>query len=112
MTLQERAKIMIVICACGLAFTGPALAGNPEAGRFIAQSKCAGCHAIGKEGASPLAAAPPFRTFAKKWPIEHLQEALAEGIAVGHEAMPEFTFEPEEVSDIIAYLLTVQEKLD
>jgi mono/diheme cytochrome c family protein len=86
----------------------PSLAGDSGDGRKIAEAECAKCHAIGKEGASPLASAPPFRTFAQKWPVEDLQEAFAEGISVGHGPMPEFIFEPDEISDLIAYLLTLQ----
>jgi cytochrome c len=92
----------------GLCEGTPSIASDPVAGQRIAEAECSKCHAIGKEGASPLPAAPPFRTFAKKWPVEDLQEALAEGMSVGHGPMPEFIFEPEEVFDLIAYLLTVQ----
>lgn len=98
-----------VLSVCGFLLSSPAAAGDPEAGRLIAQTECAGCHAIGKEGTSPLAAAPPFRTFTRKWPVEHLEEALAEGITVGHGPMPEFIFEPEEIGDLVAYLVTVQD---
>jgi mono/diheme cytochrome c family protein len=91
-----------------LCLAAPATAADADAGRKIAEAECSPCHAIGKEGASPLAQAPPFRTFVDKWPVEHLQEALAEGISVGHGPMPEFIFEPAQISDLIAYLVTVQ----
>ncbi len=73
-------------------------------GQQIAEKLCARCHAIGKKGESPLKEAPPFRTFAAKWPTESLEEALAEGIVVGHEAMPEFQFQPDEIGAFLAYL--------
>ncbi|MEJ8572431.1 cytochrome c [Microbaculum marinum] len=81
-------------------------ADDPEAGHALVEQRCAGCHAIEATGESPNPDAPPFRTFKSKWPLENLEEALAEGIVVGHEGqeMPEFTFEPEQISDIIAYL--------
>ncbi len=72
-----------MLAALMLAVSGPALAiegGDPVAGRAIAEAECAMCHAIDKTGASPNAAAPPFRTFSSKWPIEDLEEALAEGL--------------------------------
>lgn len=78
------------------------------AGRAIADQNCARCHAIGKDGESPYAPAPPFRTFADNWPVEHLEEALAEGLVVGHKAMPEFTFSPTEIRDFIAYLKSLE----
>jgi cytochrome c len=79
-----------------------------EAGRDIAEQLCARCHAIGAEGESPHDEAPPFRTFAEKWPVDHLGEALAEGITVGHADMPEFVLEPEEIDAFIAYLESLE----
>lgn len=82
-------------------------AGVPEAGQRTAQQLCSKCHAVGVTGDSPFKPAPPFRTFAKKYPLEYLEEALAEGITVGHPAMPEFTFSPRQIDDFIAYLRTL-----
>ena len=59
-----------------------------ERGEVIAQKNCARCHAIGEAGASPMGLAPQFRDLSKRYPIETLEEALAEGIVVGHPAMP------------------------
>jgi cytochrome c len=79
-----------------------------EAGRDIADQLCARCHAIGAEGESPHDEAPPFRTFAEKWPVDHLGEALAEGITVGHPDMPEFVLEPDEIDAFISYLESLE----
>ena len=81
-----------------------------EKGRTIVTLKCARCHAVGKSGSSPFPEAPPMRTFSDKYPIEHLAEALAEGIMSGHPAMPEFIFSPDDIDAILAYLesLTAQ----
>lgn len=73
-------------------------------GLKIAERICATCHAIGKEGTSPHASAPPFRVIAGKGPPENLEEALGEGIAVGHPDMPQFKFGPRQVGAIVAYL--------
>ena len=83
---------------------------NAEAGRTLASAQCARCHAIETSGESPLAQAPPFRTFAAKWPLENLEESLAEGIVVGHKDMPEFALTPGQIADFIAYLRAVQAK--
>jgi mono/diheme cytochrome c family protein len=79
-------------------------------GRQIAESLCAGCHAIGLEGDSPHADAPPFRTLSERYPVRLLEEALAEGIAVGHEDMPEFQLEADQVEQLIQYLESIQAK--
>src|SRR3954463_13179464 len=53
---------------------------------------CARCHATGTAGLSPHPEAPPFRTLSRRYPVEGLAEALAEGLFVGHPDMPQFTF--------------------
>lgn len=82
--------------------------GRPEAGRALAQANCARCHAIGTTGASPFAGAPAFRDIHRRYPVEQLAEALAEGIGTGHPAMPEFQLEPAQVADLLAYLRTLE----
>ncbi|MGD9981374.1 MAG: cytochrome c [Hyphomonadaceae bacterium] len=95
-----------------------ACAGRPEApsrsevearGARLTQSQCGECHAIGATGESPAPEAPPFRTLSRNYRVANLQEALAEGISVGHPAMPQFEFAPEDVDAIIAYLESIQE---
>ena len=73
-------------------------------GQKIAQEKCSRCHAIGKADASPERKAPPFRDIGKKFPLEHLAEALAEGIVTGDNNMPEFKFEPRDIDAILDYI--------
>jgi len=78
------------------------------AGRLFTERNCARCHAIGPSGASPFEQAPPFRTFRSLWPLESLEEALAEGIVVGHPDMPEFKLTPKQIGNFIGYLETIQ----
>jgi mono/diheme cytochrome c family protein len=78
--------------------------------RELLEANCSRCHAIGRTGVSPHVAAPPFRTLSRKYPVERLAEALAEGLFVGHPDMPEFVFEPEDVGAIIDYLNAIQER--
>jgi mono/diheme cytochrome c family protein len=79
-----------------------------ERGRALLQESCARCHAIDETGASPFEPAPPFRALGERYPVESLEEALAEGILGGHPAMPEFVFEPDQIDAIIAYLRSLQ----
>jgi len=73
-------------------------------GHALLEAKCASCHGIGRSDASKHQAAPPFRVIARKYKVENLAEALAEGIVVGHPDMPEFVFQPDEIAAILAYL--------
>ena len=84
------AALALVICWT----LAPAKAANVAQGRRLALLCCARCHAIDKVSPSPLTIAPPFRTLHERYPVEMLQEALAEGIVTGHPTMPEFRFEP------------------
>jgi cytochrome c len=92
--------------ACAILSSTLANAGSSpwEVGRVIAETRCARCHAIGAKGDSPVAIAPPFRTLSQRYPVEHLAEALAEGIVVGHPLMPEFAFEPLEIDALLTYI--------
>lgn len=83
-------------------------AGGIKAGRQFAERNCARCHAIGQTGESPFEPAPPFRTFARQWPLHSIEEALAEGIVVGHAAMPEFELAPRQIRNLMSYLETIQ----
>lgn len=79
-----------------------------EAGHALAQARCSACHAIGPTGASPHPDAPPMREFHQRYPVESLEEALGEGILVGHPDMPEFTLEAGEIADLIAWLKSLE----
>jgi len=87
---------------------GPAAANNARQGKRLALTHCARCHAIDKVSSSPLKIAPPFRTLHERYPVEMLQESLAEGIITGHPSMPQFSFDADQVSDLIAFLKTLE----
>jgi mono/diheme cytochrome c family protein len=81
---------------------------DPARGRLLVQRYCAGCHAIGRTGDSTNPAAPAFRDLHQRYKVDDLAEALAEGILVGHPAMPEMNFPPADVKAILAYLRSIQ----
>jgi mono/diheme cytochrome c family protein len=88
----------------------PAQAADISMGRQIAENECSSCHAFGATGASPNPKSPPFRDVVKHYPRENFVESLAEGIVTGHNEMPEFIFEPQEITETVTYLnsLTVK----
>jgi cytochrome c len=84
-------------------------ASSPEQrGKVFARTHCGRCHAIGRTGQSPFQPAPPFRTLHLRYPIETLGEALAEGIATGHPAMPEFELAPDQIHDLLSFLKSLE----
>ena len=97
-----------------IGFTVPAVAEKASTparrGEALLSTNCARGHAVGRSGVSPHPQAPPFRTLSRKFKVEGLAEALAEGISTGHPDMPEFVFEADEVGAIIDYLKSIQQR--
>jgi mono/diheme cytochrome c family protein len=83
-------------------------ASREERGLALAEQHCSTCHAVGRAGDSPAPEAPPFRRLSENYRVDSLEEALAEGISVGHPAMPQFQFAPEDVDALVAYLQSIQ----
>ena len=81
-----------------------------EYGKKIVETNCSRCHAISTNDTSPHKDAPAFRTLSKRYPIDALAEAFAEGIYAGHPDMPEFEASPEQIDAILAYMNSIQEK--
>lgn len=100
---------LAVLCLLPALAAPAAAQGSPARGKEIAEKKCSLCHAIGPTGDSAEKKAPPFRDLSQRYPIDSLQEALAEGITVGHEgvSMPEFRMEPREIDDFLSYLKSI-----
>lgn len=78
-----------------------------ERGRIFAVTACSGCHAIGRDGASPLAAAPPLRDIVARRDPEALADSFAEGLVTSHPTMPDYVFRASEIDDLMAWLETL-----
>lgn len=94
----------------GLFLITPVLAAPTaeQRGKAFARASCAHCHAIDRVSKSPLRIAPPLRTLHNRYPIEALEEALAEGISTGHTNMPAFELNPDQIHDLLSYLKTLE----
>ena len=88
----------------------PAVAQNIVAGQTISERLCARCHAIELRQKSKHALAPTFPDIANRYSVWGLQEALAEGIIVGHVDMPKFVFSPTDINNLLAYMDTFTRK--
>jgi mono/diheme cytochrome c family protein len=104
-----RAASLVAAAAILVAFASAAAAQDLKRGETLLARECGRCHAVGRAGNSPDKDAPAFRTLAKRYPIESLEEALGEGIMSGHPDMPEFKFDADDVGAIIAYLKSIQQ---
>ena len=103
---MARKSAVVAVLAVAMAFASPVFGQSSlgERGQAIAQRHCARCHAIDDTSDSPMGLAPPFRDLSKRYAIENLAEALAEGIVTGHPAMPRFTFEPREIDALLTFI--------
>ena len=83
---------------------------NPSVsrGHTLVEAACAACNAVRRFDASPSKSAPPLRDVHKRYPVENLAEALAEGLITGHPGKPEFQFDARDVDDIIDYLKSLE----
>jgi cytochrome c len=97
-----------IVCAALTSGTAMALSPSEQRGQHFARTNCARCHSIDKATTSPLKVAPPFRELHKRYPIESLAEALAEGISTGHPTMPEFQLPPDQINDLLSFMRTLQ----
>ena len=81
---------------------------QPATREGVCSGECARCHSIERSGNSPRDPAPPFRELHTRYPVETLEESLAEGIVTGHADMPEFELSPDQIDDLIAFLKTLE----
>jgi|SRR3954447_22316322 cytochrome c len=95
----------ILMCAIEPAFAESSAA--ERRGLIFVHDNCSRCQAIGPVGESPLAKAPPFRTLHLRYPVSDLQRPLLEGI---HSEMPRFQLTPNQVTDVMAYFKTLEQK--
>ncbi|MGB3390686.1 MAG: cytochrome c [Pseudaminobacter sp.] len=79
-------------------------------GGDVVEENCSRCHAVTMTDRSFHPDAPAFRSLSRRYPIEALEEALAEGISTGHPDMPEFVATPEQIGAIIAYIKSLSQQ--
>jgi mono/diheme cytochrome c family protein len=81
--------------------------GQPQKGRVLAQQLCAECHAVQKGSAgSPNEKAPRFETIAAVSGMTGI--ALRAALQTSHRTMPNVTLEPNDLADIVAYILSLK----
>lgn len=109
-SLPVFAALTMVLSACAAPGSHETEIATPQLrGQAIAESLCAGCHATGRTGASPHPEALPFRRISSHYPVRSLEEALGEGILVGHPDMPPFQLEPTQIDELLSYIEAIQD---
>ena len=103
-----RRLIGCLVITLAMTTTASTLTPAEQRGRNFVTTNCARCHSVDKATPSPLKIAPPFRELHLRYPIETLQESLAEGISTGHPAMPVFRLDPDQINDVLSYLKSLE----
>jgi cytochrome c len=106
--MRSYIAVLLIAAAAQGAAGAESISPAAQRGLNFVRANCVRCHAIDRVSPSPLAIAPPFRELHKRYPVESLQEAFAEGIQTGHQNMPEFRLEPDQIGDVIAFLKTLE----
>jgi mono/diheme cytochrome c family protein len=102
--MRALAILAVLLAAC----TAPQDRREVAEGERLATERCGSCHAVGPTGASPRPNAPAFRALHRRYPVDDLAEALAEGIVTGHPDMPEQSFSQPEIIALLAYLRSLE----
>ncbi|MGL5736820.1 MAG: c-type cytochrome [Beijerinckiaceae bacterium] len=100
----------LLLAALATPFIQPVAAQSVAQGRRLALTHCVQCHSVETTGTSPNPRAPPFRVIGRKYKVEDLDEAFAEGIVTGHPDMPEFTLEPPHIEALLSYIKSVSRR--
>ena len=88
------------------AITSGGVSADPGAGKSLAQKWCAECHSIGGDRPSPNLAAPTFAQVAAQPSIT--EYTLRAFLRTPHETMPNITFTPDQMDDIVDYIISLK----
>jgi mono/diheme cytochrome c family protein len=104
--------IVWLVLACVSMMTGNLRAqevGNPNQGLRIARTQCAECHLVeNMVGFSPNRDAPPFEKIAN---IPGMSSAaLSAALQTSHKRMPNVIIKGSDLSDVISYILSLNER--
>jgi mono/diheme cytochrome c family protein len=103
MRIWQAALAMQVMAAAALAQT----AGDPAAGRRLAEAQCGSCHAVGPGGPNARQGnAPPFAEVARMPSTAAL--ALQVFLRSPHGGMPDLVLTPAQMDDLIAHILSLR----
>jgi mono/diheme cytochrome c family protein len=98
------AAVLLAACATRGAQPPPPAAWSGEA---FAIRACAGCHAVGRQGASANPRAPAFRDLAAARSNAELARSIGRISREGHVEMPPIYVTPDEQRSLVAYMRTL-----
>jgi mono/diheme cytochrome c family protein len=107
-----RVKRITFLAVCslfgGMASPAQTQTADADAGEAYAEKVCAQCHAIHRTGLSPEPKATPFRDVANTPGMTGI--ALRVWLTTPHRTMPNIAIEPQDMDNVIAYILTLKDE--
>ena len=100
---------LVLVLTSAVALPASAQPAAVARGQHLTEALCRSCHAVGRRGDSPNAAAPRFRDLTTLKPGRSIDEIFAGGILVQHAGMPSWGLSDRDQSDLLAYLRTIQQ---
>ena len=96
----------ILAATVSIAITAADASADPVAGENLAEKWCVECHGIRAGKLSPNPAAPHFPVMAAEPSI--IEYSLRAFLRSPHETMPHITFTPDQMDDIVEYILSLK----
>jgi mono/diheme cytochrome c family protein len=106
--MSDRMAIHVSLAVALSIMLAPAASSSADlvAGQLLAQKWCVQCHGIRADRLGPNLSAPTFPELAAQPSItEYSLRAL---LRAPHETMPQITFTPDEMEDIVGYILSLK----
>jgi mono/diheme cytochrome c family protein len=95
----------IIVLATATAAAAADDLSRSQAGHVYAETYCSKCHGIGA-GPSPLSQAPRFKDVAEQPGVTAM--SLQAFLQSSHPTMPNIILEPEDMQNVIAYILSLK----
>jgi|SoiMethySBSTD1v2_1073268.scaffolds.fasta_scaffold443671_4 cytochrome c len=100
---------LIALLIFGMLDTSSVASDPKERGKALVEELCAGCHAVGRSGESPLAGAPAFRMLSRRFDMNELMDRMEQGLSSAHAEMPAFHFKRDDARAVRVYLNSIQD---
>lgn len=106
--MNKRTVMRVWLIAAGLIMLTPASSRSADlaAGELLANKWCAECHAVRADRRGPNPSAPTFPELAAEPSIT--KYSLRALLRTPHETMPQITFTPDQIEDIVNYILSMK----
>ncbi len=100
--------LAVVLSACAAGQRPASMQDRAAArGHQVARQACAACHSVERTGVSPMARAPAFASLEMRHTAS-LRNRVQDLTSKGHYDMPPIPLRPDEVSDIVSYIASLE----